>query len=381
MTRRKSTGNIITMFYPSLTEFKKLAKKYNMIPVYREIIADCETPVSTFLKLTSSEDYAYLLESVEGGERWGRYSFISWGPKYIFSSTGSRYNLFNPHTGKYLVKDETRENPLDELKKIMKHYKPANLPGLPRFWGGAVGYIGYEMIHNYESIPHIEKNEINLPDSVFLLNDLIIIFDHLTHKTKIAVCVDMRENTKENIEKKYLSSCRKIDNIVSSLEKPASFRTGKRKTHKREKDTFKSNIEQREFLNKVKKAKEYIRSGDIIQVVLSQRFQKKTFAAPFDIYRVLRMINPSPYMYYLKFKSFELIGSSPEILVRKEDDTAETRPIAGTRPRGKDGYEEKKYENELLKSHKERAEHIMLVDLGRNDLGRVCRYAFYAFSQ
>jgi anthranilate synthase component 1 len=361
------------MFYPSLVEFKKISKKHNIVPVYREIIADCKTTVSTFIKLTSKEDYAYLLESVEGGERWGRYSFISWGPKFIFECSGNRYNFFNPRTGRYLVKDKPSTNPLYELKEFMKHYKPANLPGLPRFWGGAVGYISYEMIHNFEAIPRVNSNKLNLPDGIFLLNDVIIIFDHLTHKTKVVVCVDIQEKFKKNIEKKYLSACKKIGRIISFLEK-SSLSEVKKKIRNRKTNSFKSNIKRQDFLGKVKKAKEYIRSGDIIQVVLSQRFKKQTFAAPFDIYRVLRMINPSPYMYYLKFKNFELIGSSPEILVRKDGDTAEVRPIAGTRPRGKDELQEKKYENELLKSHKERAEHIMLVDLGRNDLGRVCKY-------
>jgi anthranilate synthase component 1 len=360
------------MFYPSLSEFKNLAKKYNLIPVYKEIIADADTPVSTFLKLTKKEKYAYLLESVEGGEFWGRYSFISWAPKLIFKSHKNHFSVYDPHKNKY-IEDRQSNNPLDELKKYVNCYKPADIQGLPRFFGGAVGYIGYEMVHNFEKIPRPEKDELNLPDSIFLLNDIIVIFDHLLHKTKIVICVDLTKNT--SIDKLYNNACEKIDRIISNFNK-TTFLGYKR--YKPEKNLkyydIKSDVTKQEFISRVRKAKEYIYAGDIIQVVLSQRFRKKTVSHPFEIYRALRTINPSPYMYYINFDKFQLIGSSPEILVRKEGKVAETRPIAGTRPRTNNESEDKKYEMELVNSIKEKAEHIMLVDLGRNDLGVVCKY-------
>ncbi|MFH0806924.1 MAG: anthranilate synthase component I [Elusimicrobiota bacterium] len=360
------------MFYPPLEEFKKIAVNHNIIPVYKEILADCETPVSTFAKLALEKDYSYLLESVEGTERWGRYSFISWDPKLIFKSKNKKYEIIE---NKQVFKSNS-ENPLSELKKLMAAYKPAVIKGLPRFWGGAVGYIGYEMIHNFEDIARINQNLEQLPDAILLFTDTIIIFDHFTHKTKIVACVDLAQKN-VNLNKQYSDACKKIDSIIRELRNKRNLDISNFLDFNRENKHVvepKSNNTKTEYMDNVKKAKEYIRAGDIIQTVISQRFEKKISVHPFKIYRVLRTVNPSPYMYYLNLKDFQLIGSSPEILVRKEDDMAELRPIAGTKPRGKDEAEEKKYEKALLASPKEKAEHIMLVDLGRNDLGRVCDF-------
>lgn len=336
------------MLYPELKEFKKLAKKGNLVPVYRELVADMETPVSTFLKLAEGEPYAYLLESVEGGERWGRYSFISWAPKKIMASRPGR-------------------DPVAELKSVMKGYRPVQVKGLPIFWGGAVGYAAYDVVRFFEDLEEKPRDVMKLPDSVFMLTDHLVIFDHLKHTVKIVVCVDLRGGTPAAAA--YAKAGRDIARIESLLKKPLA---AKRSGPPAKAAATASNMTKTGFSAMVRRAKEYIRAGDIIQVVLSQRFSRRVKADAFDIYRALRLLNPSPYMFYMRMKDFCVIGSSPEILVRKEQNLAETRPIAGTRPRGKDEADELRLEKELLSDEKERAEHIMLVDLGRNDLGRVC---------
>lgn len=352
------------MFYPNFNQFKLLSKKGNLIPVYQEIAADIETPVSAFLKITDGlkEEYAYLLESVERGEKLGRYSFLSAGSSYIFE------------------KKVNGDNPLKELRKLLARYRPVNLPGMPRFWGGAVGYLSYDYVRCLEKLPEMTTNQLNLPDCFFLLTDNLIIFDHILQTIKVVSCIyleDTLHSNKKEIEKKYQQACRKIENLVNKLKKPL-LKTNEVTTSFSAKrgnvSPLKSNFSRNNFLQAVSKAKEYIRQGEIIQVVLSQQFQEKVNCSAFEIYRSLRTVNPSPYMFFLKFNDFALVGSSPEILVRKEGKNVEVRPIAGTRPRGKNEQEDKKLEKNLLESPKERAEHIMLVDLGRNDLGRVCEY-------
>jgi anthranilate synthase component 1 len=348
---------------PNYQEFINYSKDANLIPVFKEILADTETPVSTYMKVAEKEKYAYLLESVEGGERWARYSFISFAPKLVFES---KKNMFSV-TGKNSKSGWTKTNdPVNELKKIMSEFRPREIPELPRFWGGAVGFMSYDMVRFFEEIPDKKKQTLGLPDSLFMVTDHIILFDHLKHSVKIVVCVDLREF--KNNKTAYKSAGREIDRIIKLIKKPLAQKAVLKKlSYKTE-----SNLTKAQFENKVNKAKEYIRAGDIIQVVPSQRFSRKTLAPAFDIYRALRLINPSPYMYFLKLNGFEIIGSSPEILVRKEDRLAETRPIAGTAPRGKTEEQEKELIKKLLADPKEKAEHIMLVDLGRNDLGRVC---------
>lgn len=355
-------------FLPSLADFTVHSKKYNLIPVYTEIFADTETPVSTFLKLAGSSPYSYLLESVEGGERWGRYSYISSEPKRIFCVKDGSFTLTDS-SGK-VIRSGVSQDPLKELEAIMAGYVPAPVSGLPRFLGGAVGFAGYEMVKYFEEIPEAPNRAIACPDSIFLINDLIVVFDHLTHTTKVVSCVETGTGGRDP-STLYRRACAKIDSAIKNLQKPVSHTAARGASLK--KTPVRSNITRESFISKVRKAKEYIRNGDIIQVQISQRFSKETPAKPFDIYRALRNVNPSPYMYYMDMGGFQIIGSSPEILVRKISSSVETRPIAGTKPRGSTLEEEKKYEKELLGSTKELAEHIMLVDLGRNDLGRVCR--------
>jgi anthranilate synthase component 1 len=358
-------------YIPSLTEFLKLAKTGNVIPVYKEINADLDTPVSAFLKIKKSE-YAFLLESVEGQENIARFSFLGSYPSLIFKSKGKSVeirDLPKRQSRRFI----TQSDPLDELKKIMRHFAPVQIKGLPRFYGGMVGYAGYDLVRFFENIPDKNPDPLRLPDCLFILTDTILIFDHVNHTIKIVanIILPRKGSRRRELERIYRVSTRKIDLIQKQLESRLHEIRGPRGQKSR--PEIRSNFKKAEFEELVRRAKVYIRKGDVIQVVPSQRFSIKTRRQPFDIYRNLRSLNPSPYMFYLKLGGFSLIGSSPEMLVRCEDGVVKTRPIAGTRPRGRSPREDKKLENELVNSKKERAEHIMLVDLGRNDLGRVCQ--------
>ncbi len=361
------------MHYPSLQEFLKLSKKANIIPVYKEISADLDTPVSAFLKI-KKDGYAFLFESVEGQEKIARYSFLGSNPSLIFRSKAKNIQIIYP-SRKSTLRFVASGDPLDEIKKIMKDFKPANIKGLPRFYGGLVGYIGYDMVRFFEKLPDKNSDDLKLPDSIFILTDNILVFDHINHTIKIVVNVILPKKRKNlsRIKKTeaYSNATKKIESIHRDLKKPLNEDEDKNKKNKQK--NIKSNFNKSEFQDIVIKAKDYIKKGDIIQVVLSQRFKINIGRDPLDIYRNLRSLNPSPYMFFLKLKEVILIGSSPEMLVRCEDGIVETRPIAGTRPRGKNEKDDLKLEKELLADPKERAEHVMLIDLGRNDIGRVCK--------
>ncbi len=361
------------MYYPEFNEFEGLCGQGNLIPVYREILADLETPVSAFIKLHSEEigkwgNYTYLLESVERGERLGRYSFLGIDPFMIFQSKDKKAYLFDS-TGK-VETYELKNDPLDILKKIMHRFKVVNLPLLPIFFGGAVGYIGYDVVKFWERIPSLNKEDSGFPDCLFIFTRSMVIFDHLDHRIKI---ISFAFLNGESPKKIYRETKERIEQIILKLRRILPDLQSIRKANQ-EKNEVKSNFSQDDFIKAVNQSKEYIRDGDIFQVVLSRRFSRKIYSSPFDIYRVLRSLNPSPYMYFLKFGDFSIVGSSPEILVRKEEDNVILRPIAGTKPRGRSEEDDTKLAEELFKDDKERAEHIMLVDLGRNDLGRVCDY-------
>jgi len=341
------------MYYPNKDEFIKLSKKGNLIPVYAEILADLETPLSAFMKISDGK-YSYLLESVEGGENIARYSFIGANPSLVFKSAG-------------------KVDPLSEIKELMAQYKFVPLKGLPRFCGGMVGYLSYDAVRFFEKIPDKNKDELNIPLALFVMTDTFLIFDHVNHTIKIVVLA----HTEKNASQAYRKAIVKIEELKEKLKKPLdekkykkSRKAGKYKTEVK----IESNFTKEQFEAMVRKAKEYIKAGDIIQVVPSQRFRTKVTAQPLDIYRALRSINPSPYMFYLNFDKFKIIGSSPEVMVRCEGGKIELRPIAGTRPRGKNEAEDERLEKELLADVKERAEHVMLVDLGRNDVGRVADF-------
>jgi anthranilate synthase component 1 len=355
---------------PDFKTFVKLAKKGNLVPVYTELLADLETPVSSFLKICDS-DYAYLLESVESQEKIGRFSFLSSEPAMVIKSKDCLIEIteFNANK-KTQRKFFTQTNPLDEIKKILSKYKYVPLKELPRFAGGFVGYLSYDMIRFFEEIPDKNKDDLKLPDSIFMLSSNLFIFDHIEHKIKIVSNVYIKDNKNAKcVKSAYEEGAKNIKRLVLSLSRQVKVKEFGQKS--KSPVRIDSNFSKKSFCKIVSKAKEYIQKGDIIQVVLSQRFKVKSQDNSVDIYRRLRSINPSPYMYYLKFKDFKIVGSSPEMLIRCEDGLIETRPIAGTRPRGSDEAEDSRLIKELLKDKKERAEHLMLVDLGRNDLGRV----------
>ncbi len=351
------------MILPQKEDFISKARTFNLIPVYKEVMADMETPISIFQKV-SKEGSSYLLESGEVGEKFGRYSFIGLRPFMNFESSKGLVKVEDSN-----VEKKTTENPLEDLRKVMGSFKPAVDSSLPRFYGGAVGFIGYDIVKYLEDInlPQ-EEGDLVFPDLSFIFAGLVLIYDHWRHSLKIVVNTRVKENPK----KEYERACEQIQKIIDDLKKPLP--DTKEEEIFSEEIKFKSNYQQENFENQVKKAKDYIAQGEIFQVVLSQRFEAPLTVPPFLLYRVLRMVNPSPYMYYLDFGDFKVVGSSPEPLVRLEEGVVESRPIAGTRPRGKNAEEDLALAEDLLQDEKERAEHIMLVDLARNDVGKVCDY-------
>ncbi len=361
----------VSVYTPSLTEFRELASgDANLIPVYREFAADLETPVSVYLKLMDEFGTSFLLESVEGGEQVGRYSFVGVDPKDIISLKGNvvTHDTSGTETSRVLADGE---DVLHVIKEQMDAYTPADLPGLPRFSGGAVGYMGYDVVRFFEKLPETAVSVLDFPDAIFMIADTLVVFDHARHR--LMILANARVNG--DVEAAYVDAIQMIERVSERLIRPLPAIPQKRWGMKNS-TIFASNKTQEEYEAMVKEAKEHIAAGDIFQVVLSQRFSRQTNAHPFAIYRALRMLNPSPYMFYFDFGSFDMqiIGASPEIHVRLEDGVATVRPIAGTRPRGKTPAEDVAMEKELLADPKECAEHVMLVDLGRNDIGRVSEY-------
>jgi anthranilate synthase component 1 len=356
------------MIFPSFTEFKEKLKNGNLVPIWTEILADFDTPVSALRKIETG-DYAFLLESVEGGEKWGRYSFLGTEPSVVIRSKESNIEIME--NGKVVKR---QGNPIDSLREVLSRYTPVVNRDLPRFHGGAVGYFGYDVVRFVEKLPEIAKDDLKLWDSVFMITDSVLVFDNITNKLKI---ISNAYVSKPNEAKRaYRAAVEKIENLIEKLRSPLSQHESKSRplSDKARSSRLKSNFKRQEFLEAVRKTKEYIRAGDIIQSVISQRWETDLDVVPFDLYRALRVLNPSPYMFYLKMDEDYLIGSSPEVMVRVEGDKIENRPIAGTRPRGLNASNDKVLEKELLSDPKERAEHIMLVDLARNDLGRVAKY-------
>ena len=348
------------MYHPDLAEIKSKKWDGNLIPVYREIVADMETPVSAFLKINRGGN-SFLLESVEGGQRLARYSFIGTEPYRELTVWGKDKN-----------------DPLDLIASELQNYKVVSIEGLPRFCGGAVGYLSYETVGRFEKLPSPEKDSLNLPEAKFMYVDTMLVFDHVTHKIKVLSYVKLNGD----IDKSYRQAIAKIDELVERLQQPYETKQPVRNGNKSTGDQkLLSKFTRKDFEKNVEKIKEYITAGEAIQVVLSQRLAQPTDLAPFEIYRALRTINPSPYMFYLDFNDFQIVGASPEVLVRVEDGNVMTRPLAGTRPRGKTPEEDARLEKELRNDEKERAEHIMLVDLGRNDIGRVSEPGTVAVSE
>ncbi len=350
------------MFLPQRDTFYTLAEKGNLIPVYREIMADMDTPVSAFKKIDDGK-FSFLLESIEGGEKWGRYSFLGSAPSVIIRSKGTRVETISDGITVQLESSD----PLNCIKELLAQFTPVEVDGLPRFFGGAVGYLGYDMVRHFESLTTEKPAQLDAYDSYFLITDTIVIFDTMHQKIKVVSNAHITETISPT--EAYDRATEKIDALINRLRTPLpaqSVSTPGKPVR------FLSNMSRVSFENSVEKAKEYVRSGDIIQVVLSQRFSGELSADPLDIYRVLRTLNPSPYMFFLRLDDTVIAGASPEVMVRKEGEKVELRPIAGTRPRGATAEDDATLADELLADPKECAEHVMLVDLGRNDLGRVC---------
>ena len=338
------------MYHPTLEQVKGMAGRGNLVPIYREIDADLETPVSAYLKV-ARPPYSFLLESVEGGERLARYSFIGTEP----------YTVLNTGTGPH-----DRIDPLIPIKEEMDKYQLIPIPDLPRFHGGGVGYLAYDIIRYFEPrVPEPPLDTLGLPEARFMFNDTLLVFDHLRHTIKVVSHIHLDGEPEVSYREAVEKIDRLVDRLSSPLEPPQPTKPAGLSA------PVSSNFTQEDYEAAVERAKEYIVAGDIIQVVPSQRLARKTDAHPFQIYRALRSINPSPYMYYLHLDDFYIVGASIETLVRVEEGSVVTHPIAGTRPRGGTAEEDAALEEELRSSEKQRAEHIMLVDLARNDVGRV----------
>ncbi|MDH4086399.1 MAG: anthranilate synthase component I [Nitrospira sp.] len=348
----------------TLDEFRSCAKQGNLIPLFREILADHDTPVSAFAKIDHGPS-AYLLESIQGGEKWARYSFLGSGsPLVIYEDRGD----LCVKKGSDCRRIPSRGAPLDRLREIMETYRPVTVPDLPPFVGGAVGYLGYDIVQTFEDLPSRKKEHLDVPDFAFLLTETLLIFDNVSQKIKVVANAQVKSQSERDIRSAYREATGRIEAMIARIRRPLRpVKPRRRRTPIR----FTVNMSKAKFEKIVSRAQDYIRAGDIFQCVLSQRWETNLQAPPFQLYRALRLVNPSPYMYYIRIAGVELVGSSPEILVRCEDGLVSVRPIAGTRRRGATMDEDVELERRLLADAKERAEHIMLVDLGRNDVGRV----------
>jgi anthranilate synthase component 1 len=347
----------------SFEEFKDLAQRGTFVPVCKEIVADLLTPVSAFLKIAEHSDYAFLLESVEGGEHVGRYSFLGKDPFLILRATGGRTVI--DRAGQ---REQSDQGFISTLRSLMAGFHAPYVPGLPRFTGGAVGYLGYDAAAWFEPVTLQGGGPPDQDEAGFMLFDTVLAFDHVRHR--ILIIANARITGDEDLESLYQFACAKIGFVERELERGLSH------PERTQGGTLQvdSNVSRDEFERMVRTAKEYIAAGDIYQVVLSQRFETGVEADPFTVYRALRHVNPSPYMYFLRMGGRSIVGSSPEMLVRVEGRRVETHPIAGTRPRGRSDEDDMRLAEELKRNEKERAEHVMLVDLGRNDIGRVSEY-------
>ncbi|MGA7751503.1 MAG: anthranilate synthase component I [Candidatus Sulfotelmatobacter sp.] len=355
------------MLQPDFKEFSRLARQATLVPVVKSVSADLLTPVSAFLAISQGESHAFLLESVERGEQIGRYTFLGAHP----------YMLVKGHQGTVEIqrgrsRETVKDNIFQVVKRLLREHRPANVPGLPPFLAGAVGYFAYDVVRQLEKIGDHAKDDLRLPDAELMFFDRLLAFDHLRHQIHIVAAADVAAESPRKAYDRALRDIAALERKLAAGLSPALWRksakakAGKLKIH--------AGTKREAFLQGVKRCKEYIAAGDIFQVVLSQRLDFIPEVAPFDLYRALRQVNPSPYLYFLQTGDAQILGSSPEMLVRVTGRKLEYRPIAGTHPRGRDEAEDLRLEQKMLNDEKERAEHVMLVDLGRNDLGRVSEY-------
>jgi len=351
-------------YLPDFDSFERLAQRGNTVPVYCQLLSDSLTPVTAFAAVSQQSPHAFLLESVGGGVDVARYSFLAADPQVTYEATGDQFVIDGPQ-GRQV---ETSSDPLSRLASLLQSYQAVHLPELPRFSGGLVGYAGYDVVRYYEPLPKAPPDDRRLPDLLFNLYDTMVVFDHAY---KLILVISHAHVDRDGVSNGYERACERIEAVVQRLAEASPSRIGRIDRTGDPQMHFTSNFKREEFERAVEACKEYIRAGDIFQVVLSQRLLVGTAADPFDIYRALRVVNPSPFMFYLKSPRVILVGASPEIMCRVEDRIITNRPLAGTRPRGRNEFEDMQLEQELLDDPKECAEHIMLVDLGRNDVGRV----------
>ncbi|MGK0176959.1 MAG: anthranilate synthase component 1 [Lentimonas sp.] len=355
---------------PSKSEFKELSKKGNTIPVYLDLTADCETPLSAYFKIRENGP-AFLFESIIGGERIGRFSFLGSNPHKVIRVYDNEVVI--THKSGEIENLPAQKDPLSVIENLMERYKPVRLPGMPPFTGGAVGFVGHEYVHYVEpTIPKAGKDLLNLPVLYYMITESVIIFDHVRQTMRVCVNAHIEDDNKD-VGTAYDQAVDEIKRICEQLSKPQLL------THRQLVEADKINVPDGNFTKEafeaaVDQIKEYVRAGDVIQTVLSQRFEKEFRSTPVDLYRALRTVNPSPYMVLIEDADFSIVGASPEVHVRLTDGKVEIRPIAGTRPRGSNEQEDIAFEKDLLADQKERAEHLMLVDLARNDIGRVCEF-------
>jgi anthranilate synthase component I len=355
------------MIQPSFAQFQKLAKQGNLIPVCDVFSADLLTPVSAYLRLAQGARYSFLLESVEGGEKIARYTFAGANPEEVFRYAAGACVLENRHR---MIWEE--RDPISFLREHIAKFEPVRMPGLPPLVAGAIGYFSYDMVRLIERLPKRLRDDIGLYDAMLMFYRGLIAFDHVQHR--LWVVRNVYTEGPGTLRAKYNAAVKEIRQTRDLLDAPVDGEQPRKSKCVARPPKVASNFRRKEYQQAIRKAQQYIRAGDIFQVVISQRFSAKTKAAPFDVYRQLRALNPSPYLFYLHMNDVHVVGSSPEMLVKVQGKEVFYRPIAGTRWRGKDEAEDLALEREMLASEKERAEHIMLVDLGRNDLGRVCEY-------
>jgi anthranilate synthase component 1 len=357
---------------PTFAEFLDLARGATLVPVTREFPFDTDTAVSAYHKL-AREPFGFLLESVVGGETWARYTILGSEPRAAWRLFGRRIETWTPGAG-WQDQGES-DDPLGAFDRMLKAQRPAELPGLPRFWGGAVGYFGYDVVRLIERLPHAPEDDRGLPDAVFMLTGTVLVIDNLFNRARAVVAVETEGVSQSELQKRYTSAVQELDRLTRRLREekgpdPLDLADPSGDAD----DPFESTTTREGYEDGVRRVQEYIRAGDAFQVVLSQRLTVPLAARPFDLYRALRTLNPSPYLFFLELDGVRLIGSSPEVMVRLEEGRVTVRPIAGTRRRGKDAVEDARLSADLLADPKEVAEHLMLLDLGRNDVGRVARW-------
>jgi anthranilate synthase component 1 len=357
---------------PSFDEFAALARTATLVPVWRELLFDTDTAVTAYARI-ARPPFGFLLESVVGGETWARWTFLGTEPRGAWKLTGRRVQTWSPSAG--WSEPVESADPLGDFDRMLRASTPAEVPGLPRFWGGAVGFFGYDTVRLIERIPDRHPPDLRVPDALFLLTGTVVAIDNLFGRARVISAVDVTGAADEaELRRRYEAAGAEVDALVRRLREEPPPRPLALRDDPPADPPFASSFTRPDFEEAVRRVKEYIFAGDAFQVVLAQRLTVPLDVAPFDLYRALRTLNPSPYLFFLDLDGFQLVGSSPEVMVRLEDGVVTVRPIAGTRRRGRDAAEDQALADDLLADRKELAEHLMLLDLGRNDVGRVSRY-------